>query len=70
MSNHKHEYDDAGKHRLVIGNTIGDWVPYAFIAFLQYNGKKYAATTLYYEGSLPRVFEVVEVTNFNEIIPD
>lgn len=48
-----HEYNERGRHRLVMGTKEGQWAGYSHIALLG----KFAATTEYYSDLLPRVFK-------------
>lgn len=48
------EMDDAGNHRLRLGNHKGDWMSYSGVSTLVLpNGDWYIAVTQYYDGYLP-----------------
>lgn len=60
----RHEFheDKAGfYHRLALGDRKGEWTGYAFIATItnEVNKREFAATTNYYAGTLPAVFEII-----------
>jgi len=58
----EHQYDCKGNHRIVDEDTIGEPAIYECPAFMEKDGKSYMAVTPYYEGSLPSVEGVFELT--------
>jgi hypothetical protein len=51
------QFDEIGRHRLVINNHAFDSAGYSFIAFAETHEGFYGSTTEYH-GMLPRVFEI------------
>lgn len=68
-----HTFSGSGKHRLECGRLVGELVAYSSIAFLNVDGKIFAATTEYWAGTLPSFFEikpgVVEESYLSQGIP-
>lgn len=59
----EHEFDDYGNHRLIVKPVNGkerksEWESYTGIARTVSKNRHFAATTEYYSGVLPRVFEL------------
>lgn len=53
-----HEYDGRGNHRITLNGALGDWVCFASIATYKVGDRLFAASTDYWAGTLPEIFEV------------
>lgn len=53
------EFDGAGRHRITIGEHVSEPAGYCFIATLETPEGVFASTSEYFQGSLPRVFQII-----------
>lgn len=54
------QFDDFGNHRIVFAEFHSDWTDYSEIGVMDVLGAhKFASTTDFYHGVLPRVFKIV-----------
>lgn len=54
-----HDDENGFHHRVCWGGHCSEWTGYAFIAVLAVHGRRFCATTPYYDGVLPELFEVL-----------
>lgn len=55
----RHEFDGGSNHRLLSGGVISAWHGYSEIATIECGNLTFAATTEYYDGELPSVFQII-----------
>lgn len=66
----KHVISGSGSHRIECDSAVGELVSYRQIARLEADGRVFCATTEYWAGVLPPLFEIRPVAHTEDYLPE